>query len=127
MDARLLLFAAMIALPVALFAWSRRRRTPKMTAEEARAGFDAVMAGAPLTDHLISAVALHTARNSHRVEGVVERVVSADLYDVRTDGGVFRCTRNKALWQRGIVLASGGRVALLTTTGSDRALITAQL
>lgn len=124
MDARLLVLVAMILLPVALFAWSRRRRAPRMTPEDARAGFDAVMAGAPLTDHLISAIAMHTALHSRHVEGVVEQVTSPDLYVVRADdGAVFRAARAKALWQRNTVPQPGERVALLATEGSDRALL----
>lgn len=125
---RSLLFLAMLALPIGLFLWARRRRAPSMSLEAARAGFEAVMAGAPLTDDLIKAVAMHTVHNSYDVEGVVVQGINSDLYLVRTTNGtVFRSVRSKPLWQRSVVLQPGERVALFAVRGSDRAQIMRRL
>jgi hypothetical protein len=129
MDMRVLLLLAMFALPIALFAWARlRRREPIMSHAAARAGWEEVMAGAPLTDERIKAVAAYTVLNAYDTQGVVEQVMNADLYAVRlADGQLLRATRSKALWQRSVVLVPGQRVALLATRGTDRGTIKATL
>ena len=95
---KLLIMLAMVLLPVGLFVWARWRRGSSMSSEAARAGYEAARAGAPLTDELIKAVAVHTARNAYRTNGVVEAVFSRDHYAVRLDDGTpMRGTRG---WKR---------------------------
>lgn len=115
---------AMVLLPVALFVWSRLRRGPSMSPEAARAGYEAAQAGAPLTKELIKAIAVHTALNAYRTDGVVEAVYSRDHYAVRlADGTPMRATRGHKLWARRVVLEPGERVSLLAVRGGDTATI----
>ena len=128
MGLKVVLLLAMVALPIALFVWARRRRGPSMDNATASAGFQAVRAGAPLTKELIEAVAVYTARNAYKTEGVVVAVFNQDHYGVRlSDGTQVRGSRSKAMWQRGIVFAGGDRVALLAVKGSDLATIRGRL
>ena len=95
-----------------------------MSPEAARAGYDALRAGAPLTEELISAVAVYTAHNGYKTHGVVEAVLSPDHYGVRlADGTAVRANLSKALWWKRVVLAPGARVAVLAVRGGDLAMI----
>lgn len=99
-----------------------------MDDETARRGYAAVRAGAPLTEELVTAVAVYTVRNGYKTQGVVESAHGPDHYDVRlADGTLVRGTRSKDLWWRSVVFAPGTRVAVLAVRGGDSAMILHQL
>jgi hypothetical protein len=117
--------AAMVLLPIGLFVWSRRRRSPGM---DPRAAWEAVKSGAPITNELAGAVGRYVAEHGRPAEGVVEGAIDADKYWVRLpDGTRLRAGRVMRLWRHGVVFAPGDRVRLSMVPGDDYASITGRL
>lgn len=115
----------MVALGIAFWMWSKRKRTPGM---DPRAAWDAVKGGAPITNELAGAVGRYVAMNSRPAQGVVDEVLNPDRYGVLLpDGSRVQGVRGHKLWRRRIVLAPGVRVALSMVPGDDHASIVGRL
>jgi hypothetical protein len=120
LGARHLILLGLVLLGVALYIWARRRRGPSMAPEVARALFES-RAGAPMTEELKTAIAVHIARNAYPTQGVIEATYGENEYGVRlVDGTLVRGTPSPRHWRPGEVLWPGQRVHVMALRGSDR-------
>lgn len=117
-----LLLLVMLALPVALYVWARRRRaSPRI---DPRAAWEAVQNGAPMTSELAGAIGVYVAQHARPALGVVDQVMSQDRYGVLlSDGSRVSANRSTPMWKHGIVLSPGQPVELLLVPGGHGTIV----
>src|SRR5689334_8776687 len=89
----------MVMAPVAVFLLSRRRRSG-VGPDRARAAFEEVNAGLPLTRERLIAYGVHAALNAVERRGVVVSVLPGDRYEVAfADGSRLPAIRSTRMWR----------------------------
>jgi translation initiation factor IF-1 len=120
---KILVFLAMIALPIGLYVWARRRKSRPLTIDP-RLAWEAVKNGAPMEGELARSYIAYAVANARPAFGVVEHALGDDRWGVRLqDGAWVNATRAHRMWKYGVTVKPGDRVELTMVPGDDKATI----